>query len=787
VEAALHANLVARRTHDVSGTPFEFVAVDREPSINLGPQVLRISGLTNYIVPHSSISSSPDHSSLSAVDIRNAYLGIQTSCQALDGTDQTVAILSLEPFNHADLQSWLATTNTPAFRSDWPQPDINNLLYEGLAPPGSGLEDDGEASLDIEMIWSVAPKARIIFYEGDAARKRGLNILSFDNADDIFAAMANDPRIGIVSNSYTFGRSSNSAQSLAELASEGVTVFTSSDDFGDVNDPNNNLNMEFQTIVGGTTISTNDVTNVGSSWVYCMGNTTDPYCYYNGEETWNETSHTGATSKNATGGGIMDGTGDFFGCDCFPEPFCCEGTPIPGYQNPDMMVPVAQGGNGGSKIWRNYPDVSAVANTVWALELGAPTEAGGTSAATPIWAGIAALMNQYATTHGAHRLGFANPALYAIANDPTLYGQTFNDPHGGLTNYNIVDPKGNGFPSVVGYDLATGLGTPTCALIQQLGTQNPTTPQTYSQILVHVANGHDGVDDDSSVVLDVLGLDGNLIRSLVLKQANEIGWADIGAEHDKLLTVPPLSPADIGDVKLRLVGSGDAWDVTGLEVFLVGSNVPYACVADISGDASCDLSEPGCGAGGQLVDGHFGLMRLDDAHPEGIFNTELCQEGIDPNCDTLHFHANGCPAWGGAATVSTYDQLEFVIDTGNDDLESDSELRVDLYDAANNLLEEGVLHHGGSLSYDDQSQWSVRYDLATPRSAGEIASVSVTVVAGNDEWHVQAIDVYALSSATPWAYVCLAQGEEVAPDRPEYDFDTGAGRSTSPVAPLACP
>ena len=46
----------------------------------------------------------------------------------------------------------------------------------------------------------------------------------------------------------------------------------------------------------------------------------------------------------------------------------------------------------------------------------------GTSASTPLWAGVIALADQEAHRH----LGFVNPAIYAIARSPA-YHQAFHD------------------------------------------------------------------------------------------------------------------------------------------------------------------------------------------------------------------------------------------------------------------------------------------------------------------------------------------------------------------------
>jgi kumamolisin len=75
---------------------------------------------------------------------------------------------------------------------------------------------------------------------------------------------------------------------------------------------------------------------------------------------------------------------------------------------------------------------------------------GGTSQAAPVWAGIFALVNQYLQHHGSRALGFANPALYALARTK----QTYPPFHDVTVGNNLA------YPATAGYDMATGLGTP---------------------------------------------------------------------------------------------------------------------------------------------------------------------------------------------------------------------------------------------------------------------------------------------------------------------------------------
>ena len=81
---------------------------------------------------------------------------------------------------------------------------------------------------------------------------------------------------------------------------------------------------------------------------------------------------------------------------------------------------------------------------------------GGTSEATPIFAGVVALADQLA----GHRLGNINPALYTLG----ALSRIKNDPfHTGIvdvtTGSNGYGSKVAGYTAAPGYDLASGWGT----------------------------------------------------------------------------------------------------------------------------------------------------------------------------------------------------------------------------------------------------------------------------------------------------------------------------------------
>jgi subtilase family serine protease len=93
--------------------------------------------------------------------------------------------------------------------------------------------------------------------------------------------------------------------------------------------------------------------------------------------------------------------------------------------------------NGGALVWSSYSGSGG-----WSL-------VGGTSEATPLFAGVVAIADQFA----GRRLGLLNPALYRLASSGEASGIV------DVTRGSNAVGNRPGFPARRGYDLATGLGT----------------------------------------------------------------------------------------------------------------------------------------------------------------------------------------------------------------------------------------------------------------------------------------------------------------------------------------
>jgi subtilase family serine protease len=127
----------------------------------------------------------------------------------------------------------------------------------------------------------------------------------------------------------------------------------------------------------------------------------------------------------------------------------------PGYQNPVRGITGDE---------RGVPDIAMSASISGAVLLyesftGAPGlwgPGGGTSAASPLLAGIVAIADQYAHT----RLGLINPALYQLEREhaPGLVDVTQGNNTVSFT-LNGTALTVDGYPAMHGYDLVTGVGT----------------------------------------------------------------------------------------------------------------------------------------------------------------------------------------------------------------------------------------------------------------------------------------------------------------------------------------
>ncbi len=249
------------------------------------------------------------------------------------------------------------------------------------------------------------------------------------------AAATTVPLANQVSSSWQFSTDLNVQVALLQMAAQGQSYFQASGDDGK-SPPQN-------------TLSPNDIRE--ADWVTVVGGT---------ELTFNSTL-TGYASEIPWSGSVGG--------------FAPDRPLLPAYQSGmDTQLALA----GGSTSHRNFPDVAMVATHGAVYYSGVWNSFDGTSLSTPLWAGFMALVNEQAA-HNLHGpVGFANLGIYQLAKDTTQNQQLFHDgqPPPGQT-ISSLGSQGLYNNAIGGFDLVTGWGSPTCALIAALAntSQSPMT------------------------------------------------------------------------------------------------------------------------------------------------------------------------------------------------------------------------------------------------------------------------------------------------------------------------
>jgi len=412
VEKAFHVTMKSYRHPSEARN---FFTPDTEPTVDAKLPVLSIQGMNNYSLPKPMLQKKPGAvkgngsgpgASYIGQDFRNAYLPGSN----LRGAGQVVGLLQFDGYLPSDIVTYAnvaGLTNVP----------LQNVLLDGFSGvPNLGDPNNAndEVCLDIEMVMSMAPGlAKIVVFEAGPS--------GFPN--DILSSMAASNTIKQLSSSWGYGTDATTEQLYKQLALQGQTYLNCSGDgdawlgpipYGACESPN-------ITIVGGTTLTMSGPGNA-----------------YFAEQAWNW-GFIGSYSWNQDG---------YFGSSGGVSTT----VPIPSWQKGINMVT-----NHGSATFRNVPDVALTADNIFVVSSGGQGGIfGGTSAATPLWAGFMALINQQAAQSSQPSVGFLAPKAYALLASPN-YTNYFHDI---TVGNNFWDLSLTNFPAVPGYDLCTGLGTP---------------------------------------------------------------------------------------------------------------------------------------------------------------------------------------------------------------------------------------------------------------------------------------------------------------------------------------
>ena len=312
-----------------------------------------------------------------------------------------------------------------------PAPPSFKIITPEGKPTSGNSSWAGETTLDVEWAHAMAPQANILLVETPVNETIGTaGFPQIVKAEEYVIGH----KLGDVI-SQSFGAAEQTfpnAKSIMDLrgaytlaAKNNVTVLASSGDQGPSSASNVAGTTFFTTRVVNWPASDPLVTGVGGTQLHLnqAGARTAP------DNVWNDTALLGQPA--AGGGGVSS---------VFPRP---------GFQSSVASV---------TGTHRGVPDVALSAAVDGAAIIyfsGGYALVGGTSWASPTFAGIVAIADQVA----GHDLGDLNPALYSLGPgsaglpDITAGNNTVSFTQGG-TSHTV-----KGYTAVKGYDLASGLGT----------------------------------------------------------------------------------------------------------------------------------------------------------------------------------------------------------------------------------------------------------------------------------------------------------------------------------------
>jgi subtilase family serine protease len=395
----------------------------------------------------------------------------------LDGTGQTIAIVGDSNINPQDVTDFRALFGLPV--------NPPNIIVNGPDPGISGpTGSEGEADLDVQVSGMVAPKATIDFVVSEGTlTAQGTDLSSFYIIDNNIAPVmslsfgACEAALGTAGNNFFNAL-------WEQAAAEGITVFVSAgdpgsagcDDFTSATVAKNGLAVSgfastpFNVAVGGTDFD--DVGTQSNFWITpptANGPGKESALGYIHEMTWNDSCAATATSANLNTvcvnpipSSLLNIAGG-------------SGGPSSVYAKPAWQSGIIPNGIAAGDTHRYIPDVSLFASDgpqsksfylvcqADAIKVGNPPScassgsfsfggAGGTSASSPAFAGIMALINQ---NNG--RQGNANPVFYKIA---AIGGQSCNSSTTPLT----------GSATCSFYDITKGNNSVPCAANSPAGT-----------------------------------------------------------------------------------------------------------------------------------------------------------------------------------------------------------------------------------------------------------------------------------------------------------------------------
>ena len=406
----------------------KYVAANSAPSLpaSVAAPVLGINGLQPYHRLHKHAIVRPAAATIGVTykinDILTAY---DANGLGVTGKNQTIAILIDTTPSTSDLTKFWSANGVSQTTGNVTTINVNSAT---LPAPS------GEETLDVEWSSGIAPGAKIRVYAtgtlDDTSLDKGLaRIVSDVGSDSTIHQLSIS--LGLGETYESASQFTTDAQYFATLASQGVSTFVSSGDGGSTPDDTGAGNEDAGPLQVEYYASDPSVTGVGGTSLHVNSNG----------------ARSSETAWSGSGGGVSIE---------FAKPSWQTGTGVPT----------------GTK--RFVPDVAMPADPYTGADVylgGSAQTIGGTSWASPTWAGFCALLNEARANAGkTGGIGLLNPSLYPLIGTSNFYDVT--------SGSNAEGSKADGkYPATAGYDEVTGIGTPDVAvLVKTLAGQAQSTP-----------------------------------------------------------------------------------------------------------------------------------------------------------------------------------------------------------------------------------------------------------------------------------------------------------------------
>ena len=544
IERAFHVNMNIYRDPTEGRT---FFAVDREPTVDLPFQLWHITGLDNDSQPHPLYVKKSDYAKAHGIDpgkfIAHATTGSGPSDSflgsdmraayyegtALTGSGQNIALFEFAGTDLVDLTTYYKNVGQT-------EPYTPTLISTGgysttCVDSGRSACDDTEQTLDMTQAMGMAPGSKMLYMYvcGDVLASGSGNI---SDTSCISAMVTNTDAPLSLQISCSWGWTPADPSTLdpyfEQMASQGQNFFAASGDSSAWSASNEAWPADDANIVsvGGT-----DLTTSGAAGPWAS------------ETAWAD-----------SGGGISP-----------------DSIPIPSWQQLSGVITSA---NKGSTTLRNGPDVSANANFTFYVCADQTTctanEYGGTSFATPMWAGYLALANQQAAA-SSKTIGYINPIIYPDALTSS-YSTLFHD---------VTSGSCGTYSAITGYDLCTGWGSPKTTGIINLLAGAATASFTLSDSPSSLSITQGGSGTSTVTVTDVNGFTGSVtLAASGLPSGVTAAFGTNPTTGSSVLTLTASSTATTGTSTVTITGtSGSLTATTTLALTVSATATPNFTIA----------------------------------------------------------------------------------------------------------------------------------------------------------------------------------------------------------------